>query len=63
MNSNISYWILASVSALSFFGLGLASMSGFYALVQGTTEGTTVSMAKGSQQQIIQNFTYLQRLL
>ena len=46
MNSNISYWILA---ALSFFGLGLAVMSGFSALAQGTTEGTTVSMAKGSQ--------------
>jgi plastocyanin len=49
VNINFSYWILASVSALSFFGLGLASMSGFSALAQGTTEGTTVSMAKGSQ--------------
>lgn len=49
MNSNISYWILASVSTLSFFGLGLAGMSGFSALAQGTAEGTIVSMAKGSQ--------------
>jgi plastocyanin len=49
MNSNISYWILASVLALSFFGLSLAGMSNFSALAQGTTEDTTVSMAKGSQ--------------
>jgi plastocyanin len=49
MNSNISYWILASMSALTFFGLGLVGMSDFSALAQGTTGGTTVSMAKGSQ--------------
>src|SRR5918996_4210727 len=49
MNSNISYRILASMSALTFFGLGLAGMSDFSALAQGTTEVTTVSMAKGSQ--------------
>ena len=49
MNSNISYWILASISALTFFGLGLAGMSDFSELAQGTSEGTTVSMAKGSQ--------------
>lgn len=33
------------MSALTFFGLGLAGMSNFSALAQ----GTTVSMAKGSQ--------------
>jgi plastocyanin len=49
MKSNISYWILVSISALTFFGLGLAGMSDYSAIAQGTTEGTTVSMAKGSQ--------------
>jgi plastocyanin len=49
MNSNISHWILASISPLTFFGLGLAGMSDFSALAQGTIEGTTVSTAKGSQ--------------
>jgi plastocyanin len=49
VNINFSYWILASVSAVSFFGLGLAGMSDFSALAQGTAEGTIVSMAKGSQ--------------
>jgi hypothetical protein len=63
VNINFSYWILASVSALSFFGLGLAGMSDFSALAQGTAEGTIVSMAKGSQSADNPEFTYLQRLL
>src|SRR5687768_12209543 len=49
MNNNIVSLVVAAILVSSLFGIVLVGISSHYALAQGATTGTTVSMAKGSQ--------------
>jgi plastocyanin len=49
MNNNIVSLVVAAILVSSLFGIVLVGTSSHYALAQGATTGTTVSMAKGSQ--------------
>lgn len=49
MNNNVLSFVLAAVLASSLLGSAWVGISKYSVLAQGTTTGTTVSMAKGSQ--------------
>ena len=49
MNNNVLSFVLAAVLASSLLGSAWVGISNHSVLAQGTTTGTTVSMAKGSQ--------------
>ena len=49
MKSKIVPLVLAALAVSFLFASGLVGISGFSAIAQSTTSGTTVSMSKGSQ--------------
>ena len=49
MNNNITSLVVAALLVSSLFVMACVGISSQYALAQGATTGTTVSMAKGSQ--------------
>jgi plastocyanin len=49
MKSKIVPLVLAALAISFLFASGLVGISGFSAIAQSTTSGTTVSMSKGSQ--------------